>query len=91
MKQKLLNLVDAFINGVHKVIQSPYRIVTFALTLLYARDLVTRAKGGPLDYAIDKFEDLSKVVTKMGFDILLLVVILFALVAVTIIKSKPGA
>lgn len=90
MKQKLLNLIDAFINGVHSVIKSPYRIIIFALAIIYAKDLFTKAKDGPLEYSIDKLEVLSRVISKMGFDVMLLLVILVALIVVAIVKSKPA-
>jgi len=86
MKQKLTVLVNAFLDGLKKVLESPYRIIWLGLAVLYARDLITKADGGPLDYSIIRLKQIMALLSKT--DVLTLLVIL--VLVIVLFKKIPG-
>jgi len=86
MKAKLTALVDAFLGGLTKIVQSPYRVIVAVLAVLYTMDLITQREGGPLDFTIAKLKQAGEIASSIETTALLLIVI-----GIYVLVNRPKA
>ena len=90
MNVKLKNAFDATFNGFARVVETPYRMIVFALFAVIMRDVFTQTDKGVLDFIITKYDKIAKITQAMGFDILALIVLLIALIVYILKNAKPS-